>query len=368
MTINSILLDSTGGFNATFNNYIGKVTPGNPAGTATAGTAGNTTNTPSTVSANFVYNSACTEARATPYDIVVLVEDRGCAGKTVADILHITVTKPTGPTDITGTFAICGLPSTQTYAAVPGVAPTAPTINWRVVGGTIVGSNTANPVTVNWTTAGTGTIVARGVSQYGCFTDSVTRTVTLDQAPTLTVTGNQTICEGGSTSLTVTGGTAPYTITATGTTPITGNGPFVLSPTATTTYTITATPTGQAACGATTQVTITVQPKPVANAGAAVTICSGGVAQLGTTAVAGYTYSWSPTTGLSNPTIANPTATLTNTTGAPITQTYTLTVTSATGNCQSTSSVAVTVTPPAAAAAGSNVTVCSGSPAQLGAA
>ncbi|RZL07808.1 MAG: hypothetical protein EOO62_16495, partial [Hymenobacter sp.] len=128
MTANSILLDSTGGFNATFNNHIGYVSAGNPAGTATAGTAGNSTGTtPSTVSANFVYNSACREARTAPYDIVLLVEDRGCAGKTVADILHITVTKPSGPTDITGNFSICGLPSTQSYSAVPGVAPTAPT-------------------------------------------------------------------------------------------------------------------------------------------------------------------------------------------------------------------------------------------------
>src|SRR6185437_11519631 len=49
-----------------------------------------------------------------------------------------------------------------------------------------------------------------------------------------------------------------------------------------------------------------------------------------------YTYSWSPTVGLNNPTIANPIAAPSQTT------TYTVTVTDATG-CMNSSSVTVTV-------------------------
>ncbi|RYY16433.1 MAG: hypothetical protein EOO36_11175, partial [Cytophagaceae bacterium] len=117
ITATSVLLDSTGGFNASFNNHIGTVLSGSPVGTATAGGAA-VSNAPSSVAANFVYNSTCTEARANPYSIIVLVEDKGCAGKSVADIFNVTVVKPSGPTDITGNFSVCGLPSSQQYTAV----------------------------------------------------------------------------------------------------------------------------------------------------------------------------------------------------------------------------------------------------------
>ena len=357
MTVSSVLLDSTGSFNTTFNNHIGVLTTGNPAGTATASGTGN-------VSGNFVYNSKCTEARSQPYDITVTVEDRGCAGKTVADIFHITVVKPGGPTAIAGDVTVCGIPSQHTYTASGG---TAPGQSWSVTGGTIVGSATANPVTVSWTTAGTGIIKVRGITQYGCLTDSVSLPVNVGQAPTLNVTGNTTICQGQSTTLSIASGATSYTVTSGGATVATGPGPFTLSPTATTTYTISAVTAGTT-CGATSQVTVTVNPLPVAVPGAAVTSCSGGAAQLGAAPVTGLTYSWSPATGLSDPTIANPTVTLTNATSAPVTQTYTLTVTNPATGCVGTGTVAVTVNPPLAAAAGSNKTICSGASAQLGAA
>src|SRR6185436_19566661 len=58
-----------------------------------------------------------------------------------------------------------------------------------------------------------------------------------------------------------------------------------------------------------------------ANAGSDQAICSGNSVTIGTTALSGYTYSWSPTTGLNDPNLAQPTATPTSTT------TYTLTMT-----------------------------------------
>jgi gliding motility-associated-like protein len=114
-------------------------------------------------------------------------------------------------------------------------------------------------------------------------------------------------------------------------------------------------------------VTVTVNPLPVAVAGAAATICSGSAAQLGDAPVAGYTYSWSPGTGLSSSTVANPTATLTNTTSANTTQIYTLTVTNTATGCVGTSTVAVTTNPVVAGGTiGASQTVCPGSsPAPL---
>jgi xyloglucan-specific exo-beta-1,4-glucanase len=81
-------------------------------------------------------------------------------------------------------------------------------------------------------------------------------------------------------------------------------------------------------------------PLPLsANAGADVTICAGGSTTLngaGSGGTAPYTYSWSPTTGLSSSTIYNPVATPASTT------TYTLTVKDAV-NATATDAMTVTV-------------------------
>ncbi len=333
MTLNSVLLDGPGGYHATLDGDPGTVAPGNPTGVATVkGTNG-------TVTGTLVLVAGCADARATPYDVALTVKDNGCAGKTVADVLHLTVTRPTGPQAISGNLQVCGLNTPYSYSASGG---TAPKISWRVVGGTFVGSSTANPVQVQWTAAGTGTLVARGLTQYGCPTDSVAQRVLVAPLPALVVTGTLTTCQGTGTTLTVTGGTAPYTVTG-GPTPLTGAGPFVLSPRQTTTYTFAGAPNA-AGCVSTAQATITVNPLPVALAGAAVVLCAGGAAQLGAAPVAGLTYSWSPAAGLSSASVANPTVSLPNPTGALLTQTYTLTTTSPAG-CAATATVAVTVNP-----------------------
>jgi gliding motility-associated-like protein len=332
MTASSELLDGVGGFNATLNNN-----PGTAIGLTGAATATGT----GSVVGTFVYSASCTEARATPYDITVEVRDDGCAGKTIYDVFRVTVVNPTGPKTITGDAAVCVGNAPSSYTAGGGASGSATGVTWSVTGGTIVGSNTANPVQVQWATIGTGTLTVRGVSQGGCLTDAVTKNVTIGTAPTLAVAGNRTICPGTSTSITVSGAGTGATYTVTGG-PVSGSGTtFVLTPTTTTTYTITSAAT-TTSCASTTQVVVTVSPTAVATAGPAVATTTGQPVTIGAAPVAGYTYSWSPATGLSSTTVANPTVTLTNTTGAPITQTYTLTVTNTTG-CTGTASVAVTV-------------------------
>jgi gliding motility-associated-like protein len=71
-----------------------------------------------------------------------------------------------------------------------------------------------------------------------------------------------------------------------------------------------------------------------ADAGADQVICAGTPTQIGTPAIAGYSYSWSPSAGLSNANVAQPTASP----GVPLT--YILTVTDANG-CQDTDQVQV---------------------------
>ncbi|RYY13285.1 MAG: hypothetical protein EOO36_16100, partial [Cytophagaceae bacterium] len=214
LSASSVLLDGASGFNATFGGSPGTLTVGNPAGTALmASTSG-------PVAGTFVYTAGCNDARATPYDVTLAVKDQGCAGKTIGDVLRITVVKPTGPTSIAGPLSVCGLNTLQTYTASGG---TTPGMSWTVTGGTIVGSPTANPVQVRWPATGTGTIAAQGTTQAGCPTGLVTRSVVVTPVPVLTVTGNQTICQGGSTTLTVTGSNSPYLLTG-GAASVTGAG------------------------------------------------------------------------------------------------------------------------------------------------
>lgn len=81
---------------------------------------------------------------------------------------------------------------------------------------------------------------------------------------------------------------------------------------------------------------VTVHNLPNAFAGVDQTICAGATAQL--QASGGSGYQWIPTTGLSDPAIANPVATIANST------TYTVIVTSSQG-CEASDAVQLTVTP-----------------------
>ncbi|MCH8331164.1 MAG: gliding motility-associated C-terminal domain-containing protein [Bacteroidetes bacterium] len=92
---------------------------------------------------------------------------------------------------------------------------------------------------------------------------------------------------------------------------------------------------------------------PIANAGTDVTICQGTNTTLNASGAAGGGYTWSPTTGLSDPNIANPTANPNSTT------IYVVTVTDING-CQDIDSVTVTVVPSPTADAGPDVTICQG--------
>jgi len=129
------------------------------------------------------------------------------------------------------------------------------------------------------------------------------------------------------------------------------------NPTATTTYTVTVTNTASG-CTATDQVTVTVNvTSPTANAGADTSItCTsnvGGVA-IGSDTVAGNTYAWSPSTGLSSSTVSNPTS------NPSATTTYTVTVTNTANGCTATDQVTVTVNALPNVSAGVDASICPG--------
>ena len=347
LTVNSVLLDGSGPFNTTFNGSTGTVVSGNLTGTATATGTG-------TVSGTFVFNSVCGNARATAYDLGVTVKDNGCGGKLAADLFRVTVTKAAGPNAITGPATVCDPATVRTYTAA---GPVPASYRWRVTGGTIGSGQGTNTVQVTWASANTtGTLSLKGISTYGCLSDSVVKTVDIRPLPALTAAAAApSICRGTSTTLTVTGQTGlTYTWTGGGLSATTTT--VTVAPTATTTYTVTGT---DGTCTTSATVTVTVTPPPVANAGPDRSVCPGVASTpLGVAAVAGFTYAWTPAIGLSSTSVAQPTVTLPNTTGSPIVRTYTLIVSSGPG-CFSRDSVDVTVSPAAVANAGPALSTCS---------
>src|SRR5258705_1694401 len=100
---------------------------------------------------------------------------------------------------------------------------------------------------------------------------------------------------------------------------------------------------------------------PVANAGTDVNFCGSGSAQLGVAPVAGVSYSWTPATGLSSSTVANPTVTASSV-GTTV---YTVTATVTSTTCSATDQVSVTVNPLPTPNAGLDVSFCGSGIAQI---
>ncbi len=172
--------------------------------------------------------------------------------------------------------------------------------------------------------------------------------VTVNPSPVADAGSDVGICAGATVAIggspTGSGGNgSPYTYSWTPTTGLddaTAANPNA-SPAATTTYSVIV--TDAAGCTATDDIVVTVNTPPTADAGADVDIVTGSSTVIGGSPTAGggtapYTYSWTPTTGLDDATLANPTASPTDTT------TYTVLVTDASG-CTATDDVTVNVLP-----------------------
>jgi gliding motility-associated-like protein len=196
-------------------------------------------------------------------------------------------------------------------------------------------------------------------SSTGC-NDTSSVTVTVGISPIANAGPDRSSCDGDSVLIgtpAVAGNTYSWSPVA-GLSSSTAAQPNA-SPATTTNYTVTVTNT-TSGCIATDVVTVTVGTTPVANAGANQTICAGGSVTIGSPAVLGNSYSWSPVTGLSSSTAAQPTA------SPAVTTTYILTVTQTASGCQDADTVIVTVTPGPVANAGPNISACNGDSVLIG--
>jgi len=357
-----------------------------------------------TVTGTFCWTPSCDQGRSTPYQFSVSVTDNGCPAKITNVVYSITVVNTPTPASITGPDTVCFSPGTAYSYTVP--ASLGNTFSWTTTNANLAGNPTGTTAGVSFPNSGQAIISVSTVNQYGCHSDTlnypvevVPLTVTLTNTGTTPITVNyvltisesgcidtdtvqvtvnplpavnagpdKQVCENGTVSI----GTAAVAGQTYNWTPSTNlNNANIASPTVSAVG-LTAPATLQYillgqntfGCQRLDTVNVTVNDVPVSNAGLDLNFCSGASGAIGGSATTGFTYSWSPATGLSSSTSSNPTVTLTNNTTSPVTQTYVVTTTL--GSCSSTDTVQVIVRPNPISNAGANQLLCSGSTTQIG--
>lgn len=201
-------------------------------------------------------------------------------------------------------------------------------------------------------------------------TASVTVTINGGTAQTFTIAPTP-ICDGTPGTVTYTGSSpagATYTWNFDGATVVSGSGqgPYTLTWSSVGTKNITLDVVDNGCTSPQTTQSVNIGNTPVADAGADVTICSGGTIQIGGTATnPNHIYQWFPSTNLSSDVILNPNFSLTNTTSTPIVLQYVLGVLE--NGCADTDTMTVTVNPPAPTtiSASSPLSFCDGGSVDL---
>ncbi|HEX2630023.1 MAG TPA: T9SS type B sorting domain-containing protein, partial [Chitinophagaceae bacterium] len=194
----------------------------------------------------------------------------------------------------------------------------------------------ANYEAANTFNVAPGTYTVRIKDALGCTFDVSNVVVGLTNDLTFTDPADPTICEGTSTQLQVVSNAIQYSWTpSTGVSNASVSNPTV-NPTTTTDYTVTVT---LGRCTADIPIRVNVNAAPIPDAGAQGFICYGQTYQL--QGSGGTQFTWTPSTYLDNPNIANPIST------PDKTITYTLSVKDA-NDCASlvTDQVVIDVTPP----------------------
>jgi hypothetical protein len=186
-------------------------------------------------------------------------------------------------------------------------------------------------------------ILVHGYSTTSPFSIALTCATPPPPSPTSITQSSNPICSGGSTTLTANGavGTVYWYINGCGVTQIGVGNSITVSPTTTTTYNARNFNGGLFSNGC-VSTAVTVNPTPTVSVSSVTnTICEGSNTQLissvGNNGGSPVTYSWSPSTGLTNPNAPSPFASPTTN------QTYTLTVSS--NGCSNATSTTITVNP-----------------------
>jgi|AntAceMinimDraft_17_1070374.scaffolds.fasta_scaffold16744_1 gliding motility-associated-like protein len=280
------------------------------------------------LSSTSIDNPTANPANTTTY--TVTVTSNGCSA---TDAVIVTVS-PNPVADAGQDQTVCG-GNNLTIGGNPTASGGLPsyTYSWSPATG-LSSTDVANP-TANPTAPTTYIVIVTDAN--GC-TDTDDITVTINPNPVANAGGDQSICIGSSATLigSATGGTPIYNYNWS-TSDITDS--ITVSPAITTTYILAVTDAN--GCTNTDDVTIIVNPNPTANAGTDRSICDGDNTLIGGSPTASggtpsYTYTWSPSTGLSSVMASNPTANPTNNI------TYSLTVIDANG-CTDTDDITISI-------------------------
>jgi gliding motility-associated-like protein len=263
--------------------------------------------------------------------------------------------------------AFAGLDKTVcagTTVQLGGASVIGNTYGWQP-SGTLSSSTISNPVATPVSPLTpyllTVTALSTGCKNY----DTVN--ITVNPIPLATFSSNAPVCEGIAVNFANTGssgagvtyswdfgkGADPALSTAQNPQGITYHSPG--------TKTITFAVTNSYGCVTSTTQTISIHALPIAFAGLDTTICANTSVQLGQPGVSGNTYSWFPSSTLSNKTLSNPIASPV----APVTS-YVLTVINTSNGCKNQDTVNVTMLAPLKAYAGNDGTICRYDQFQLG--
>lgn len=335
---------------------------GNPS--ATGGTGGYTYSwLPDQPPIPGVANPIVTPTQTTVFQLTI-ADSLGC---TSTDTVQITVLE--NPTADAGSpKKICGGESV-TLGGSPSATGGAGGYTYLWLPNQFISSTSqANP-TFSTSAVGTYTYTLQIFDAKGCVgIDSIPITV----SPGVTVDAGigGVICAGESVNLggqpTASGGTGVLSYNWSPSSAVDNSSASnpTASPNTTTIFTVTV--SDQAGCVAQDSIAVEVFPSPVADAGADKGLCNG---LTGSTVIGGnpsgsggtgqLTYNWSPSFGLNDATIANPTAAPGQAT------TYVLTVTDANG-CADLDTMRVTINPPLVARAGTRDSVCQNACITLG--
>jgi gliding motility-associated-like protein len=252
--------------------------------------------------------------------ILKLVTNIGC---TSADTLTVPVTVNQAPiVKAVIPTAVC-VNSPATYSATNNSVPKG-TINWlwQFGNGDTVNLNgdvsSQIKSTYTYTTSNTYTVAVTATNEFGC-TDSVHGTITVNPLPVVNAGNDTALCFGQQLILQPTGA-ATYNWAGNNTLSCTSCQTPVAKPDTSSWYFV----TGKSLVGCTAEDSIHIAVKKPFTVKAPVsdTLCTGFSVQLNATGAE--TYSWQPTTALSNPGIANPMASPTTTTTYTVTGTDSL--------------------------------------------
>lgn len=298
---------------------------------------------------------------STPVITASASTDTSCTGAAVTLTGSGATTYNWNPGSLTGSSVTVNPTSNTTYTVVGanGVCTDTTTIDIAVIAGPTVTITSANDsicqgststltasgaVSYSWSSGGTmasetvapvssSTYTVTGTDANGC-TSTATFSVTVNPPPTISVSGNNSLCTGDSTTLTASGG-VNYVWSTTATT-----NSISVTPSSSQTYSVVGTDAN--GCTNTTTYSVTVSAPPVATVSGNSSICLGEPVTL--TAGGGGTYSWS-SGGTAQTEIVTPVTTTT----------YTVTVSN--GSCSDTAAITVVVNSGPTANAGQDTTI-----------